>query len=797
MREYKNSKYKLLLGFFLLFSAIFITGFMFSVNIKDGRDSVQLATNFNDNTIVSVLGSTENLGEWVVQEIDVATGTSYMLVDHFGGFWADAEKEPGSDGEGDSGNPGEDDDLLCWAATASNMLEWTGWGFIGGMEDGNSEDFFDYYIDHITDYGYYTDIGLEWWFDGDLHSAANPGEKVDHTGFWTAYTPSTYISNDGNDANTLPNIRTALMNGRAVGIGIYPLTPPGGHAITVWGFNYDNSFTPADPEYYLGIWVSDSDSHKGMVSPPDVLRYYAIDYNSTAGHYFMPNYGSGWFLGSVTTISVFPGEQRPIATIANIIGYEGSPITFDASASSDPDGDSLRYRWDFDGDGTWDTAWSPSATATHTWQDDYTGTVYLEVFDGRLRDIDTADVTVLNVAPVLDTTPVVIDENGMAIISGTITDPGVLDTFTLTIDWGEGAPETFSYSAGTTTFTLIHQYLDDNPTGTPSDNYIVSISIEDDDGGSDSVYPIVTVNNVIPNVLIDSVAQENLFELGENIVIMLDPATFTAIATDIGTDDLTITWNWGDGTPTESTFYPYTSSPVSIVDMKEHVYAEPGDYIITITVIDDDTGVSQDTLAIKVLGPKDLKQMAIDELEMLKTGKFCSDVKIEHIIRSIEHSLCDKFWEDDIHLNPKFGTCVFCHEMEAVRHIELQIVHNEHLIWKYEKIIACLESKGKDASAYYSMVADLEAENLFYESIVLKIVKADELIARVALDDAENTPVQNSIFQDNVDYKLSKATKYINFANDHVENSDFSRAILDFKMSWQYSQCAIKLANKV
>ena len=83
------------------------------------------------------------------------------------------------------------------------------------------------------------------------------------------------------------------------------------------------------------------------------------------------------------------------------------------------------------------------------------------------RSARSATVTVPNVAPVLsDVAATNIDENGTTHLTGTITDPGVLDTFTLVVDWGEGAPQTFTYEAGTTSFDVTHQYLDDNPTGT-------------------------------------------------------------------------------------------------------------------------------------------------------------------------------------------------------------------------------------------------------------------------------------------------------------------------------------------
>jgi hypothetical protein len=33
-------------------------------------------------------------------------------------------------------------------------------------------------------------------------------------------------------------------------------------------------------------------------------------------------------------------------------------------------------------------------------------------------------------------------------------------------------------------FTLSHRYLDDNPSGTPKDNYTITVTAEDNDGAS-------------------------------------------------------------------------------------------------------------------------------------------------------------------------------------------------------------------------------------------------------------------------------------------------------------------------
>lgn len=76
-------------------------------------------------------------------------------------------------------------------------------------------------------------------------------------------------------------------------------------------------------------------------------------------------------------------------------GALGDDITFDASDSYDcNDEDELQYRWDFDNDGIWDTDWSSDPTATCSWEEEYSGTVMVEVTDGEFYDTDSTTVIV-------------------------------------------------------------------------------------------------------------------------------------------------------------------------------------------------------------------------------------------------------------------------------------------------------------------------------------------------------------------------------------------------------------------
>ncbi len=229
-------------------------------------------------------------------------GTRVRVFDNFDGTWCDAEKMPGSDGPlWPTGQPGCDDDLLCWAASSSNMLEWSGWGFAGGMV--NADQMLDYYEAHWTDDGCLQNYAIEWWFNGTDNSPVSPGwSQVDVAGgaFYPDFNLGTYFHTEGNDANIMTAIDTYTNAGYGIGLGVYPETPPGGHAVTCWGFNYDPMETPGSTDYYLGIWITDSDDDKDIgngYTAPNHLHYYAVTWDGTNSHWDVGDYISNWYIG--------------------------------------------------------------------------------------------------------------------------------------------------------------------------------------------------------------------------------------------------------------------------------------------------------------------------------------------------------------------------------------------------------------------------------------------------------------------------------------------------------------------
>jgi len=110
--------------------------------------------------------------------------------------------------------------------------------------------------------------------------------------------------------------------------------------------------------------------------------------------------------------------------------------------------------------------------------DVYTVALTLEDDDGS--GAAETSVTVNNVPPVLaDVVAVAPTPNTkMVVLNGMISDVGTLDTFTLSVDWGDGGPlESFPYAAGTGSFSESHTYTGALPT-------TISVTLTDDDTGS-------------------------------------------------------------------------------------------------------------------------------------------------------------------------------------------------------------------------------------------------------------------------------------------------------------------------
>ena len=243
-------------------------------------------------------------------------------------------------------------------------------------------------------------------------------------------------------------------------------------------------------------------------------------------------------------------------------------------AASDPGADELTYSWDFGerpraderrkgtrelGDGS--TATGTNVAHTFSQNGSYTVTATVTDDDGASTS-STIDVTVNNVTPKIEslTGDRSVDEGTPATFNAIATDPGN-DTLTYTWDFGDGSERV----AGVDRSSAEHTYTDEG-------DYNVTLTVTDSDGASTSQSLAVAVSNVASMSLLKLRAMLRIDEGGR--------ASFNATATDVGNDELTYTWNLGNGNLDKG-------------QSVEDIYLDNGVYEIALTVSDGDGGIAQ------------------------------------------------------------------------------------------------------------------------------------------------------------------------------------------------------------
>jgi hypothetical protein len=175
-----------------------------------------------------------------------------------------------------------------------------------------------------------------------------------------------------------------------------------------------------------------------------------------------------------------------------------------------------------------------------------------------LSNINCQNVAPQNVNAGLNQT---VAEGTPVSLSGSFTDPGILDTHTR--QWYVMSSTGQAVPGGTGA----------NFSFTPDDNgtYTVYFSVSDNNGGYATDTAVITVTNVAPTATISGASEINE---GLSYSLALEEGG------DPGDDHVQYwTINWGDGTPMEM---------VSAIDYASHVYQQPGNYSISATAYDED-----------------------------------------------------------------------------------------------------------------------------------------------------------------------------------------------------------------
>jgi len=252
------------------------------------------------------------------------------------------------------------------------------------------------------------------------------------------------------------------------------------------------------------------------------------------------------------TASIVVKNRPPVADLAAsaTILDKKETVTFDASPSYDPDGTIVAYSWNF-GDGTTATGVSVS----HSYPDSGAYPVTLTVTDNDgATDTITTTKTVRNKSPVAiftESAETVYVDDSITFNAADSYDP---DGTIVSYSW--------DFRDGTTaTGIIVFRAYEDNG------SYVVTLTVTDNDGATDSADATITVMNTPP------------------------VASFTATAETVNADEsisfdasesydpdgtiVSYSWDFGDGT---------TATGVSV----QHAYSQDGTYTVTLTVIDDD-----------------------------------------------------------------------------------------------------------------------------------------------------------------------------------------------------------------
>ncbi len=290
----------------------------------------------------------------------------------------------------------------------------------------------------------------------------------------------------------------------------------------------------------------------------------------------------GTIASDTTTVNVSVQDTPHLIADAGgpYSGYVDTPLHVDASDSMISNGTITGYRWDWTNDGTFDTNWSSSPLASHTYTDSGTFTVHLEVRDNtNAADDDTASVAITDqgYANTGDdtTTPPEANAGGpyYTIIEIDILFDGSEsydpDGIILSYNWSFGDGNTSTLPMPT------HSY-------TKEGNYTVLLTVTDDQDATDVDMTFALVGkklNRIPGIpTID----------GPNNAGINTTCTYTLSASDMDGDMVRYIITWGDGTHDSESPLLNTTEAFTI----SHTWSSGGIYPITAYTLDEHNATS-------------------------------------------------------------------------------------------------------------------------------------------------------------------------------------------------------------
>jgi DNA/RNA endonuclease G (NUC1) len=290
--------------------------------------------------------------------------------------------------------------------------------------------------------------------------------------------------------------------------------------------------------------------------------------------------GTGSNIAMVTSVNHAPTARISGAGVSG--GLEGTPLTFDAGTSSDPDaGDVLSFQWTVNGNvvGT-------GATLSYAFPDNGTYAVALLTSDlAGATSSASASVVIANANPtaMLNVPSTVNEASPITISVSNVSDPSSVDVaagLKIAFDCGAGA----GYTAPGTATSI-------NCPTTEDGVRVVHARITDKDGGATILTANVAIMNVAPVVTFKAVTPLSI-ESGDIVAT-------TGSFTDPGKD---APWkssiSWGDGQTTPTLPGTLVVSGEKLLGGVE--YKKVGTFTATLSITDNDGGVGSNTLTYTV-----------------------------------------------------------------------------------------------------------------------------------------------------------------------------------------------------
>lgn len=267
------------------------------------------------------------------------------------------------------------------------------------------------------------------------------------------------------------------------------------------------------------------------------------------------------------TATIGLGNQPPVANANGpYTGTVNVALTFDGTASNDPDGTIVSYSWDF-GDGNTGTG----ATPSHIYTAANTYNVTLTVTDNA-NATDSVSTTA-SIVPVVVNQPPVADANGP--YTGTVNSPLTFDGTASNDPDGTIVAYSWDFGDGNTGTgaTPTHAYG-------ANGNYTVTLTVTDNQGATGTATTTASIGAVNQPPVSDPNGPYS-GTVGMTV-------TFSGTgSTDADGTIVSYTWDFGDGT---------TGTGASI----NHIYTTGGTFNVSLTVTDDagDTGTASTTAVI-------------------------------------------------------------------------------------------------------------------------------------------------------------------------------------------------------